>query len=236
MLNNSNKRECGFAGDVVAYIYDEIDTASKAHFKDHLAGCAKCTAEVAGTSNVRFSLGEWQKHEFAHLPTPEIVIPYDDMRSEPAGRNDRPGFAAGLRDLFAAYTRPLAASFAVVLCLLIAIVALTYLDGNEQALANKGEQPAPPVQNTSVSKEAPVPLPGSDIATTVTPEPDVSAASPVGRRQKRAVAVPAGARPAKTPFLQRPVQAVRKAPVLTTFDEADDNSPRLADLFDEVGG
>ena len=54
MLNNGKKQECGFADDIVGYIYDEIGQAERRKFESHLVGCMACTDEFAGISNARF--------------------------------------------------------------------------------------------------------------------------------------------------------------------------------------
>ena len=95
MLNNENEKSCGFADEIVTYIYGEISETERSKFEMHLVDCMSCTDEFAGISNARFAIFEWQKEEFAHLSTPEIVIPYT-AKPKPA---EAIGFFAGLRGL-----------------------------------------------------------------------------------------------------------------------------------------
>ena len=80
-MANEFENKCGFLSDTVSYLYGEMPESERSTFEDHLAGCEACTDEFAGISFSRFSVLEWQRGEFANLPTPEIVIPYETSRS-----------------------------------------------------------------------------------------------------------------------------------------------------------
>jgi hypothetical protein len=58
---------CGYAGDredaLIAYLYDDGDTASRAGFETHLAACALCRAEVEALRGVRRQLARWTPPE-----------------------------------------------------------------------------------------------------------------------------------------------------------------------------
>ena len=112
MLTNGNNANCGFADEIVSYIYDESGEVERRKFETHLAGCSTCTDEFAAISNARFSVFEWQKEEFAQLPTPKIVIPY--ARDAVRDQADSPGFFASL-GAFLTFPRFAAAAGAIVL-------------------------------------------------------------------------------------------------------------------------
>ena len=50
---------CDDTETLVAYLYDEIDAASKADVARHLAGCGRCRDEVAALGGVRHALEAW---------------------------------------------------------------------------------------------------------------------------------------------------------------------------------
>jgi len=245
MLNNGNKREeCGFADDIVAYIYDEIGHGERGKFESHLAGCAACTDEFAGISNARFAMFEWQKEEFGHLSTPEIVIPYTSK----AKNAEAVGLFAGLRDLLtlSGWTSAIMVAGAVIICIGLGFVAVNYVGNGSQTAENKkaivsdpsvspilaqNQQSAPAVPSVPPSKESN--LSGTPItaSTKATPGREIRPvrASLSNQRIRFGKSLTASTRVAPPPIKQR------KAPALTAFEDEDDKSLRLADLFDEDG-
>jgi hypothetical protein len=244
MLNNGNKKECGFADDIVAYIYDEIGSAERTKFESHLAGCMACTDEFAGISNARFAMFEWHKEEFAHLSTPEIVIPY---AAKPK-TTEAVGLFAGLRDLLTLPGWPSAVMVAgaVVICIGLGFFAINYVGNGAQVADNKqpviNDQSVPPVavQNQQSVPNAPSMksanesnLNGASLtaSTKATPDREIRPvrASLNNQRFRYGRSLTASTRNVQ-PAIQQ-----RKAPALTAFDDDDDKSLRLADLFDEGG-
>lgn len=55
---------CGYSGDrdetLIAYLYDDIDPATRARFDAHLAVCARCRDEVRALTGVRRQLAHWE--------------------------------------------------------------------------------------------------------------------------------------------------------------------------------
>ena len=70
-MGNEHENKCGFTSDAVSYLYGEMPAHERSVFEDHLAGCDACTDEFAAISYSRVSVMEWQRGEFADLPTPE---------------------------------------------------------------------------------------------------------------------------------------------------------------------
>ena len=235
MLNNGNKKECGFADDIVAYIYDEIGSAERRKFESHLAGCTACTDEFAGISNARFSVFEWQKEEFAHLSTPEIVIPYAAKKREV----ETAGFFPGLRDMLtlSGWSSAVIVAGAVVICIGLGYVAMNYVGNPGQVAESKK-----PVVNESV-------VAGEQQNVVIAPAPQkeltpitASAKSSPGREIRPVRASLNNQRirynknlTASTQVQQPITLQKRKTPALTAYDADDDKSLRLADLFDEGG-
>jgi hypothetical protein len=223
MLDNGHKK-CPYTDEIVSYMYDEIGGADYGKFESHLAACSVCTDEFALIANARFSVYEWHKEEFAHLPTPQFVIPYN-AKPEPAV-----GFFAGLRELLAFGNWPVTAAAALAL-VIGAFFAMSYFGSNDQqTIADVA-----PAETITPAKPEP--------AVAVTPPAnDVTAATP------RNVAV-SKATEKRTVRQERKVNAQRvmaeaqakkpatpKAPVLAETDDDADTTLRLTDLFDGIGG
>lgn len=246
MVNNGNKREeCGFADDIVAYIYAEIGATERKKFESHLTGCAACTDEFAGISNARFAMFEWQKEEFAHLSTPEIVIPYATKRKNV----ETVGFFGGLRDLLtlSGWSSAVMVAGAVLLCIGLGFVAINYVGSSSQTAENEkpviNDQSAPPVlaQNQQKAVTAPsIPSPkelkvnGTAVTASVkaTPGREIRPVRALLKNQRVRFVK---SLTASTRTVQPPVHPQVKAPALTAFDDEDDKSLRLVDLFDEGG-
>lgn len=249
MLNNGNKQACGFADEIVSYIYDEIGAAERGRFESHLAGCDLCTNEFAAVSNARFSVFEWHKEEFAGLATPEIIIPYEATKII-VEENTTVGFLAGIRRLLSVSQWPVGVAAAVLVCIGIGIgfLAMNYVSRDDRQIAANpkvNEQSVPPI----AIPDNPVKVEPSGILLTHT---GVTAASKntAASREVRPVKVSEIRRPSPerqlTARTQRNVNNAldqnvspqkRKAPVLSNFEETADKSLRLADLFDEdIGG
>lgn len=215
MLDNGN-RKCPFGDEIVAYMYDEIDGAEAGVFESHLADCTTCTDEFAAISNARFSVYEWQKEEFAHLPTPAFSIPYD---VKPVTGST--GILAGVRELFAFNNWPVTVAAALTVVIGVGFFAMKYTgSGDQPTVANKIDVP--------IEKPS-------------TPSSDVAVRTP--REEPEAVASPQAVKVVekRTPNTRRspaPKQgyASKKAPVLNDFDDDADTTLRLTDLFDGIGG
>ena len=235
MLNNGNKKECGFADDIVAYIYDEIGSAERRKFESHLVGCMACTDEFAGISNARFSVFEWQKEEFSHLSTPEIVIPYAAKKREV----ETAGLFPGLRDILtlSGWSSAVIVAGAVVICIGLGYVAMNYVGNPAQVAESKKpvvneSVVAPDQQNVVVAR-----APQKELT------PITASAKPSPGREIRPVRASLNNQrirynknlTASTQVQQPITQQKRKTPALTAYDADDDKSLRLADLFDEGG-
>ena len=237
MLNNGNK-ECGFSDEIVAYIYDEIGQAERVKFESHLANCSVCTDEFAGISNARFSVFEWQKEDFSHVLTPQIVIPYAPRSSDIKAV----GFLSGLRDLLTLsdWSPALAVAGAVVLCVGLGFIAMNYVGSNQQ-IASKFDVPPVTAPETLANDESP------SIIQPVAPKPVGAVVSRMATNDGSTKEM----HPIKTVEIPRQklvkqmtannaidsvsVPRTRKAPVLSNYEDTDDKSLRLADLFDDGG-
>lgn len=238
MLNNGNKTNCGFSDEIVAYIYDEIGTADRRKFETHLTDCSLCTDEFAEISNARFSIFEWKKQQFSHLSTPEIVIPYS-QKTRVAEKNAAVEFLAGLRGLLSISTWPVAVAAALLLFLGVGIVSLVFIGRTgEQIAANDRNVPSVAVP------EGPKKVELNPTIVETTPQNEVTKQTEIrptkvieNTRSKpnRQLTADTQRRVNNIPE-RRVTPQVRNAPVLSPYDDNDDRSLRLSDLFDEVVG
>jgi anti-sigma factor RsiW len=73
-----NERSCTYSGDraeaLIAYLYDDGQTAGRAAFDAHVAGCAACRTELAELTAIRSELMRWvppePKRPFTYAASP----------------------------------------------------------------------------------------------------------------------------------------------------------------------
>ncbi len=236
MERNGNNRNCGFDDLIVSYIYDEVSAAERRKLEGHLLGCSACTEEFASISNARFSVFEWHKEDFSDLPTPEIVIPY----STSVVNEQSAGIWAGIKALLGGFGMPAFVATALLVTVGAAFLALTISrQSGEQIATNVETEPVRPApvadkqadRTVSASTETvPVPMPVAVPSVDPSAEPKPVKAVEIRRRKP--------ARQMNSQVAERvqpPPQQQRKAPALSNFDEVDDRSLRLSDLFaDEI--
>lgn len=235
MLDNCNKNGCKFTDEIVSYMYDEIGEPERSKFEQHLMDCTVCTDEFAGISNARFSMYEWRKEEFAHLPTPNIVIPYHE-------KVEAIGFFAGLRDLLTLSGWPAAATVAAGLIVSIGLgfAAVNYLGGGLEMASNTSTNIAvPPVVSPDNKVQAPDPVSNENENVVVGNNVDRQArplrASSSAHRPRIERALTTVSQRPNSKVVRNPSATTAKAPALTNYDDNDDKSLRLSDLFDEGG-
>lgn len=85
---------CGYAGDrddvLVAYLYDDIDSAARAAFETHLTSCDRCRSELDAMRGVRRQLARWNPPEPAFggfVGQSRVISPQSDSGLSAAGRN-----------------------------------------------------------------------------------------------------------------------------------------------------
>ena len=77
MSNNNHNSDCSFSAEIPAYLYGEIGEREKSGFENHLENCLNCTDAMAELAFARFSVREWRDRKFVQLKTPVINIPYE---------------------------------------------------------------------------------------------------------------------------------------------------------------
>ncbi|MEQ1763237.1 MAG: hypothetical protein ABL984_08845 [Pyrinomonadaceae bacterium] len=217
---------CSHGGDMLAYLYDEMAVADRGSFELHLADCGTCIDNFAELSQSRYPVYEWKRAEFDRLPTPRVVIPveaasvswFEKLRATFAFR---PAFAFG--------------TFAAI-AVVASLAALVMIGGSYGTNEVAGGVP-PVVTPVLPTPEVDLRLPEQGTSqVAIADEPKATA-----RREEtpKAIVKASSAAPKQAARSARPKatqQAKRneRIPALNTADEEDD-SLRLADIFEEIG-
>ena len=221
--------KCKFESGIVPYMYGELPAHEADAFESHLLECSACTDEFAAVSAARYEVYEWKKLEFEPLPTPVIKIPqmapvgvgswFEKLRAAFAGSWAVPGVAFAGLALAVAFT-----SFLILSRSIGGDVAMNNRNVPETHSAASQTKPAPatlakddsePDKNSASSQPRPVRV----------SEPKQNQA----RHAERAVDRAPRSIPVKTNAVKAP-----KAPTLNDFDDEEDNSLRLAELFENI--
>lgn len=228
MRTKADNLMCEYSESVLAYLYDELPAREMTIFEAHLEHCTTCTDEFAAVADTRYSVYEWHKEEFVPLATPRFVVPTEPVKA---------GVWQQLAGLFEA--RP-AMAFAGGFAVVMVAVVFGFLARRqpEVDVAANVQVPAP----VSAATTAPTPFPPIVEPVPAVQVPDVrpesvkATAVRTSRPSAKHTAIKRpSARDVDTIRPDSPTQA-RKAPALTNDIDVEDESLRLTDLFDEVGG
>lgn len=262
-MSNHQKHlsSCAFAAEIVSYVYDEFAEAEKRALENHLVKCAHCAAELADFAALRSSIGEWREIEFAGLENPLIEVP---RGRKSVAHEISNGFASWAEKLRRTLTlAPLrAAAFAaaiVAVCFGLTLVAFKFSGGDLLAEKESFDQVkpiiSPTAQNTAEQKSAPQVLPdaadnspkalakqkqlpakpGSKTADQVNIKAAAVADSADEQiRPKTETSSPIKAKSVKNENLKVRPAPRQVAPKLSDDEETEDDSLRLADLFEEI--
>src|SRR5690606_23039697 len=91
MMDHQKEQKCIAGVDLAAYMYGELADGVADSIERHMAQCEACADDFAGIAFARYSVYEWNREEFAHLPTPDVSIDYSSNL----------GWLAALKGLFA---------------------------------------------------------------------------------------------------------------------------------------
>lgn len=228
MMDIENNRPCGFDGDVLAYLYDEAADAERLQFEEHLENCEACVEELALLSDSRYSVYEWRMIEFAPMMTPEIVIPV-------AVPSRLESLIQTLMTVFA-FPRGLVAAGAGFAVLSIAgtfgFLLMSSMPINDVVQVTNSKPMVTPTQVTSVIKQSEEvsSIPGAD-ATSVVPKMNIP---PAVERKPATVKTAVSAPQSQNTRGRSSRTQNRSVPTLSSYDNEEDKSLRLADLFDDL--
>lgn len=226
-MNDVSK--CKFESGIVPYMYGEMAVREATEFESHLLACSTCTDEFAAVSAARYEVYEWKKLEFDPLATPVMEIP----QMEPVGVGS---WVEKLRMAFAGSWAVPGVAFAG-LALAVAFTSFLILSRSERGDVARNNTNSPSGNTVALeTKPAPATLakqqPEADKNDTPSQPRPVRVSEPKpnqARRVERAIdrapkAIPVHMNATKNP----------KAPTLNNFDDEEDTSLRLAELFENI--
>ncbi len=256
MINNKHKDSgCGFSEQLIAFLYDESSGAEKALFEKHLTGCPICADELEVFSGVHFSINDWKLNEFASIQTPTIEIPYERIESSVKKSEVKGSWLAGLRDLFSLSPRvwSLTTASLAVLAVFGGIVYFAFNSpkNDEVVESNKTRksvilptvektiQPSNSNNNTNNSSKTP----SKPVAEPKPEQPELAVSDGTDLPNNRVVKVSDAQRQKpKTDSnnKQNADKTVKKpenkkeVPVVSPYDDEEDDTLRLAEMFEEI--
>jgi len=254
MNNNHKNSNCGFAEELVSYLYGETGGAENTAFEAHLQTCAGCAEELEAFSGVHFSINDWKLKEFANLATPSIEIPYEKAEKPVEVSIVSGSWWSVLRDLFSVSPRGWSlatASFAVLAVAVgIALFALNIRKDKDVAESNTKSKPVimptvertPEQSNANANQNNQPDRESKPLTEPKTPQPELAATAP-DPKNSRVVKVSNNPRPVQkveNPNVQRNNEVKRiknkndVPPKIVVDDDEEDNTLRLAELFDEI--
>ncbi len=252
MLNNNHKNSvCGFSEALVSYLYDESNDAEKAVFKKHLDKCSVCSDEIASFSGVHFSINNWKLKEFSGLESPIIEIPYEKPEKSMIVSGTQSSWLSVLRNLFnlsPAWSLATASAVVLALCIGIVFYAMNSRQPNDIAASNKNQSKpvvSPTVENKSPqanvnSNEMPDKQP-KPVVEPKSPQPEVTISKGTNQTNSKAVKISNNQRTNqksenvyKNNEVKTPNKNTTKDPKIVDDEEEEDNTLRLAELFDEI--
>ena len=247
MLNGHHKNsDCGFGEQLVSYLYDEINGAEKSNFENHLRSCATCADEFTAFSGVQYSINDWKLKDFSILETPFIEIPSKINRfvETPEMSENKSSWLSGLRRLFSLSPRAwsLATASFAVLTICFGVVFLMSDNRNDKLISQNNKQSipviSPTIEQTNVISPAetpeskPKPIvqpknPSNDIVKTESKNTRPLKVNEISRQPKKVEN--ADIRKNNAPKVNN-----QSKPSKFVIEDDEDNSLRLAELFDEI--
>jgi len=251
MLNNNHKNlDCTFAESLVSYLYDEIGSAEKYAFEAHLENCAPCIEELKEFGFARTAIHEWRTADFDCLPTPIFEIPTQTTKSVRETQKS-PTWFDGWKQIIS-FKPAMAMAALVILIALFSIAAFVFNFKTDEPLAENHKEKelikvavSPTVEKRNEDKKeiAIAKNPESLSVTTVNPTVNIEDRKPVTVKPAAAKVSTAMPKNGQIKVIQTDVRRNPKAnttqksevPRLTEAEAEEDDSVRLADLFDEIG-
>lgn len=255
LTNNQNSPSCQFAEQIVSYLYGEFEGGEKFKFEAHLKDCSACADEYAGFGLVRSSVLEWRNEDFSKLETPTFATPaIEKIKLPPAVSTESGSWFGDFRKMFSFNPAWAMAALAILVVFAgITFYALNFSSSNE--IAEKGSDKN--AVKTAVSPTAEVSQKSDDknngdkdVENSVPPTSEII--NPPARKESLKQSVPVKATlkvsnseenktdnvnrspKANDPIKKTPPVKKRNVPNLNDFDDEEDETIRLADLFDEL--
>lgn len=235
MLNNRNNSTCPREDRIISYLYRELTPVEVEQFEAHLATCSCCVDELAALSEPHLAVYEWRTHVFEKFPTPSI-----ELQLIPEHRPHSEGLLDSLTALLADWPVGLRVGVVFAAVLVVGLSAYLFIR---------------PLTGTEVAQNQTVYRADDRVSTeehTLTPEVEaapstanVTTSDPAETftktaRAKHSTVTPrktAVGRAGRTEFASNSKErsTTRHSLRLNNFEDDDDTTLRLADLFEEVG-
>ena len=236
-MKDLNCSECKFSAEMVSYMYDELPSAECMAFEQHLADCTACTDEFAAIAGARYEVYDWKKMEFDSLETPRFEISYAEPVHFAWSDRIRAVFANG-------WTVPAVSFAALIVVSILAFILISPQSGKvEIATTDPGastDTASVPVQDDTASTVSNnitsenLAQTKNSISTNATPK-RVAVSRPATRNRVSTVAIRTKRQSSSDgkPLTARNAQ--KAVPTLNDFAEDEDDSLRLAELFEKIG-
>jgi len=224
-------RDCGYAEQILDFVYDELAGPAKMAFEGHLSQCSMCADDVTAFSSTSFAVREWRAEAFDSLSAPKIMLP------KPV--QVKPNFVASV---LAFFRQPLYAATAATL-LIGAAVGFYFLTDDHtppqvgialvNAVASAEKQAEPPSTAAAPSELTTRSDVDQTIATNVEKRSPTRRSRPQRARYERPITNSIGHSPNQTVASNRPSGQAAPEDLFGEVAETRDRSLRLTDLFAE---
>jgi anti-sigma factor RsiW len=239
MLNkNDHNSSCSRGEEVISYIYREMSTADARRFESHLQGCSECVAELAALSEPHLAVYEWRTGEFDHLSLPLINVQYERPVVDKVREHS-------VSQFFKSRSLVLKLGLGFAALVMVGFAILFGLGTQNPAdVADSHQSPAKQIKGET---SAPVVVQPDGPAVSKSTTASDSSSSEIAATSRRVASpshsLPTHQRKASSPSFKTELASTseprskpkQKQLRLNNFEEEDDNSLRLAELFEEVG-
>lgn len=260
MLNNNHKNlSCDFAEDVISYLYEEISAAEKVAFEEHLKNCSQCIVELSDLGFVRSSIFELRKAEFFDVNAPSRIFTSENTLAETVSYGEKATLLGNLRRFFSLLPSWSAAVLIILIVCSILFLFVFNFGGRNLDVANDKNNQENSIQPIINEKEPEIAAKNSGNETNVKSDsesqpleikntPRITRKNSVEKianksrnDQKQQIAAEnrnnsaiAQKKSAVNKNSQMTAKNYSQQLKLTNFEEVEDDSLRLADLFAEV--
>lgn len=214
--------KCNRKIEMVELVYDEADGVYLAELRSHLSSCAECSNEFSSLFATRTNIVEFRKDVFECLETPVIAFPPADI-----SENISKSIWVWLDGLRYAFVVKL--SFAgILLAVLAGLYGLIYLERLDEVQVASNTAAPLSIDSAQVEKDPFPPL--SDPLTVSKDAVNIAEREPEIPRRNRGVGT------AKSKKAAAAVKSADRRNENQLTDDFADDSLRLADLLEQIGG
>ncbi|MEP7213827.1 MAG: hypothetical protein ABI791_12160 [Acidobacteriota bacterium] len=242
--HNINNSSCGFSGDLIGYLYDEIGGGERRVVEQHLAKCDLCSTEFAAVSSARNSVGEWFSQEFVGSPTPKFEFAPQ--------RQDEKSIVWSVWTMLSRirFRVPvLAAASALVIFGAVLFIRSTASDtevasvsvpavstpSDEGIAANLGESSPVPVQTADSTNSIDIAADSVEPSRSVDVNTRALSSRKMARQEPKTRETRPGERNQRTfPSDRSVAEGMQTKPSLNGYEEKEDETLRLEDIFSEI--